>query len=479
MIGAKVIQRSARRLPPGPRGYPVVGVLPQVLRNPLETLTDAARRYGGVVYLGSYRPGRPVILVSHPGPLKRLLQERYGSYGRGFVAARLARLLGKSVLFLNGEPWLQRRRLLQPAFHKAHGAHYAATITDTTAAMLEEWRGPAAHGQALDVAFEMSKLTREIILKVLFGFDLAGGSDETIEIERSLKTAESYGGFLTFTNPLPLWVPTPHNRAVMQALRTFDRTVLRVIDERRRSEVERHDLMSLLLNARDQDTGEMLSDRELRDEVRTAFLAGHETTAASLAWTWSLISLHPEVERRLHAEVDEILGGRLPTPDDLPGLVYTRMVAMESMRLFPPAWLLSRALQSDEEDEIDGYTIDKKTLLFYSPYVTHRLPELWENPDAFDPERFAPGRAERLPQFTYIPFGGGPRQCIGNSLAMTEIQLILATAAQRYSLRLAPGARVEPEPLITLQMRNGLPMTLHPREGNHLWHISAARYNKG
>jgi cytochrome P450 len=463
MLKTKTLQRPARALPPGPRGYPLVGVLPQVLRSPLETLTDAARRYGGVVYLGSYRPGRPVILISHPGPLKRLLQERYGSYGRGFVAARLARLLGKSVVFLSGEPWLQRRRLLQPAFHKAHGARCASTITDTTAAMLDEWRAPAARGQALDVAFEMSKLTREIVMKIMFGVDLASDGDETIEIERSLKIMEPYISLLTFTNPLPLWVPTPRNRAFRQALQTFDRTALRVIAERRRSEVERDDLMSLLLGARDQDTGEGLSDRELRDEVATMFFAGHESMSASLAWAWRLISLHPEVERRLHAEVDEVLGGRLPTPSDLSGLAYTRMVVMESLRLFPPIWLLSRALRTDEHDEIDGYAIDKKTLLFYSPYVTHRLPELWENPDAFDPERFAPGRAEKLPQFAYIPFGGGPHQCIGNNLALMEIQLILAMVAQRYSLRLAPGVHVEPETTATLRPRHGLPMTLHPR----------------
>jgi len=240
--------------------------------------------------------------------------------------------------------------------------------------------------------------------------------------------------------------------------------VYRIIDERRRSEVERPDLMSLLLNARDQDTGQGMSDRELRDEAMTAFLAGHETTANSLAWTWYLISLHPEVERRLHAEVDETLGGRLPTADDLSRLVYTRMVAMESLRLFPPAWLDSRALQSDEEDEIEGYAINKKALLFYSSYVTHRLPELWENPDAFDPERFTPERVAKLPQFTYIPFGGGPRQCIGNNLTLIEFQLILATVAQRYSLRLVPGIRIDPEPSMTLRPRHGLPMTLHPRK---------------
>jgi cytochrome P450 len=460
MINTKVLQRSARALPPGPHGYPLVGILPQVLRNPLDTLTNAARQYGGVVHLGSYRPGRHVILISHPGPLKHVLQERYRSYERSFVEARTGLLLGKSLPLLKGESWFQRRRLLQPVFHTKHIAKFASTMTDKTAAMVEQWRAPATRGEVLDIAFEMSRITRDIIVKIMFGLDLAIDSDETTEIERSLRIAVAYTNYLTFTNPLPLWVPTPRNRAFRQALQTFDRIVYRIIDERRRSVVEQRDLMSLLLEAHDQDTGEGMSDQELRDEVITVFLTGHETTGNALAWTWYLLSLHPVVERRLHAEVDEVLDGRLPVIDDIPRLVYTRMVVMESLRLFPTAWLDSRALQSDEKDEIDGHMIDKKTLIFYSPYVTHRLPELWENPDAFDPERFAPEPMAKLPQFIYIPFGGGPRQCIGNNLALIESQLILATVAQRYSLRLVPGTRVEPQPTVALRPRNGLPMKL-------------------
>jgi cytochrome P450 len=464
MLNARARQHPAGGLPPGPRGYPLVGILPQVIRNPLKTLTDAARQYGGVVYLGSYRPGKRILLISHPGPLKYVLQERYRSYDQSSVVVEAGvRLLGQGLPFLKGDSWLRRRRLLQPAFNTKHIFQFVSAITNKAMVMLEQWRTPATRGEVLNISSEMSKVTRNITLKILFGLDLPMYSEETVEIERSIEVAESYVSFLNFINPTPLWAPTPRNRAFQRALQTFDRMVRRIIDERRRDETEHHHLLSLLMAARDQDSGEGLNNQELHDEVRTGFLAGHETTAASLTWTWFLLSTHPEAERRLQAEVDDVLGGRLPTIDDLPRLVYTRMVMMESLRLFPPAWLASRSLNSDEEDEIGGHVINKKTVLFISPYVTHHLPELWENPDAFDPERFAPERLTKLPQFTYIPFGGGPHQCIGANLAQIESQLILATVSQRYSLRLAPGARIYPKPLTTIQPYNGLPMTIHAR----------------
>jgi cytochrome P450 len=463
MLNAKTIRRPAHTLPPGPRGYPLFGILPRVLRNPLETLTNAARQYGGVVYLGSYRPGRPVILISRPGPLKRILLEKYHIYERGLGTAKLVPFLGYSLVTLEGESWLQRRRLLQPMFHNNYIARFASTITNKTAAILEQWQATATRGETLDTMTEVSKLTRDILIKTVFGLDMAIDNSETIALGRSLKIAMAHSNFLPFTNPYPRWAPTPHNRAFWHAIETLDRMVHRIIDERRQNLIGRSDLVALLLKARDADTGAGLDDRQLRDEVMTFFFAGSESTATTLAWTWYFLALHPEVERRIHAEVDEVLGGRLPTVDDLPRLVYTRMALMESMRLFPAGWLFSRSLRAGERDEIEGYVITDKALLFYSPYVTHRLPELWENPDAFDPERFTPERVTKRPRFAYIPFGDGPRQCIGNNLAQMEVPLILAMVAQRYSLRLAPGARVEPEPTVALCPRNGMPMRLYAR----------------
>jgi cytochrome P450 len=463
MKRTKVIQRSTHALPPGPRGYPLVGILPRILRKPLETMTNAARQYGGVVYLGSYRPGRPVILISYPEPLKHVLQEKYHIYERGLGTAKLVPFLGYSLVTLEGESWLQRRRLLQPMFHNNYIARFATTITDKTAAMLEQWRATGSRGETLDTMTEVSKLTRDISIKAVFGLDMGIDNSKTFALGRSLKIAMAHSNFLPFKNPFPRWVPTPHNRAFRHAIETLDNIVYRIIDERRQNLDGQSDLVALLLKARDIETGAGLDDRQLRDEVMTFFFARSESTTTTLAWTWYLLALHPDVERSIHAEVDEVLGERLPTVDDLPRLVYTRMALMESMRLFPAGWLFSRSLRAGEKDEIDGYLITDKALLFYSPYVTHRLPELWENPDVFDPERFTPECVTKRPRFAYIPFGDGPRQCIGSNLAQMEIPLILAMVAQRYRLRLAPGTRVEPEPTVALCPRNGMPVRLYAR----------------
>src|SRR3989454_9231252 len=272
----KARRHTTRALPPGPRGYPFVGVLPQVLKKPLETLMGAARDYGGVVRLGSHRPGGHVILISHPEPLKHVLQERHSAYER--VAPRFVSVVGYSLPTLTGESWLERRRLLQPVFHTKYLTQFASTISDKAASMTERWRA-TVRDEALDIAAEMSRLTRDIIVRILFGLDLVIDRDETIALERSLTITMSHVKFLTLVNPLPIWAPTPGNRSFRQALRTFDRIVRRIIDERRRRPVERHDLMSLLLEARDQETGKGMTDQQLRDEALSMLVAGSETTA--------------------------------------------------------------------------------------------------------------------------------------------------------------------------------------------------------
>jgi len=449
------------KTPPGPAGYPLVGVLPQMLKNPLETLTGAARQYGGVVRLGGYRLGPQVVLISHPAGLKHILQEQYRNYGRGFNAASAGLLIGRGLPMNDGESWLQQRRLLQPVFQARHIAEFAPTMIGKTAVMLDAWQAPAAHGDTLDITAEISRLARDIIIKAMFGLDMVIDKAETVGIEHALRVALDYMSQLTVTPPLPLWVPTRRNRAFRRAIQTFDRPVYRIIGERRRSAFETNDLLGILLRACDPETGHGMSDQQLRDEVMTIFLAGHETTATALSWTCYLLSRHPDAEQRLHAEVDEVLGGRTPTVEDLHRLAYTRMVLSESLRFYPSGWLFSRSPLVD--DEIDGVTIPRGTLVLYSPYVTHRLPTLWENPERFIPERFMPERIAGLPRYAYIPFGAGPRQCIGNHFALMEAQLILVMIAQRYRLLLAPGARVEPQPALTLRPRYGLPMTLSHR----------------
>jgi cytochrome P450 len=261
----------------------------------------------------------------------------------------------------------------------------------------------------------------------------------------------------------PLWVPTLNNRRLLAGLKTLNTVVYAIINERRKQPVDTDavDLLWMLLSAQDEETGECMNNQQLRDEVLTLLLAGHETTATALTWTWYLLSQHPEIERRLHTELDTVLAGQLPTVEHLDALPYTLMVIQEAMRLYPPAFGFTRFATAS--DEIGGYPIPANSVMFISAYCTHRHPAFWEEPEVFDPERFTPERSANRPRFAYFPFGGGPRQCIGSAFAMMEAQLVLATVAQRYTLRLVHGHSVEPQVLLTMRPRYGLTMTLHPR----------------
>src|SRR5258707_3735020 len=285
---------------------------------------------------------------------------------------------------------------------------------------------------------------------------------ETSTVGPAVTTVLELFGDYVFRPFPPLGIPTPRNRRMQLAIRALDQMVYRMIAERRMLQTDTGDLLSMLLLAEDEETGQGMNDRQVRDEILTLLLAGHETTANTLTWTWYLLSEYPEVERRLHAELNEVLGGRVPTVEDLPDLKYTRMVLEEALRLYPPAPLLSR--KAIAADELQGYPIAANSMIMISPYATHRHPAFWEEPERFDPERFTPERSAARPAYAYFPFGGGPRICIGNHFAMMEAQLILSTVAQRYQLRLIPGHPVEPQMVVTLRPRYGLPMTIHATE---------------
>lgn len=331
-------------------------------------------------------------------------------------------------------------------------------MTEAAASMLERWRAPAAAGQPVDLMAEMSALTLSVVGRALFSMDLTG---DAAEVGRAMLIAlEHLTHQMTHFLPMPPIVPTPRNLRFRRARRELDRVVFGIIDQRRHAGTDAGDLLSMLLLARDAETGEGMSDRQLRDEVMTFILAGHETTAVTLAWVWHLLSMHPRVEERLRAEVTEVLGSRTPTMKDLADLAFTKRVVEETMRLFPAVPALSR--QTIAADEIGGYQIPANTVLFMSPYVTQRLPGLWEEPEKFDPDRFTVERSAGRPRFAYFPFGGGPRLCIGNEFAMMEAQLILAMVVQRYRLLAVPGHVVEPEVRVTLRPRTGVMMTLCP-----------------
>jgi cytochrome P450 len=332
-------------------------------------------------------------------------------------------------------------------------------MSEATVAMLERWQRTVPSDLPLDIPLEMMRLTQRIVGLALFSLDLSNEVDTVGHTFTAISPLISKYASLPFP---PLWVPTPGNRRLLAGLNTLNTVVYAIIDERRTQPVDTNatDLLGMLLSAQDEETGEGMSDQQLRDEVLTLLLAGHETTATALTWTWYLLSQHPEVERRLHAELDTVLAGKLPTVEHLDALPYTRMVIQEAMRLYPPVFGLTRFAAAS--DEVGGYPLPANSMIFVSPYCTHRHPAFWQDPEVFDPERFTPERSAGRSRFAYFPFGGGPRQCIGNAFAMMEAQLVLATVAQHYSMRLVPDHPVEPQVLLTMRPRSGLPMTLHP-----------------
>ncbi len=440
--------------PAGPRYRTPFGMTAAFRQDPLGFYMTAFRTFGDVVgfHIGPFRS----LLVVHPDHIKHVLQDNNHNYEKGVVIAKLKVLIGEGLFTSEGDFWRRQRRLTQPAFHRQRLAGFVATMTDTVRAMLDRWDPVAHSGAPLDVAGEMSRLTLGIVGRTLFSRNLDDAADEfghTLSAVLALMNDRAMR-FL----PSPLWWPTPANRRLARGIRALDRVVFDIIEERRRTGAAHEDLLDMLLRARDEDTGEGMTDRQLRDEIMTFLLAGHETTAVALSWTWYLLARHPSVAESLQAEVATALGGRTPTVEDLPRLRYARMVVEEAMRLYPPVWGFFR--QALGPDTLGEHAVPKGAVLFISPYVTHRHPHLWEDPERFDPERFAPDRVRDRPRFAYLPFSGGPRLCIGNEFALMEAQLAVAMTMQRYRLRLVPGTEVEAESRVTLRPRGGMAMTV-------------------
>ena len=442
----------------GPRGLPLVGVLPQVRRDVLGFLTRTAAAHGDVA---RYRLG-PLesFLVSHPDGVRHVLQEHASNYSKDHMSYTMARwVAGNGLLTSQGSFWLRQRRLASPAFHRGRVAALGTDMVRATEAALHRWAPAAARGEPVGVNKEMMQLTFRIMGEALFGADLAGHA-RGVGAAFDVLSEQVVTRFRSF-RVLPPVLPFGTDRAFRTALATLDATVQHVITTRRSAPDDRGDLLSMFMLARDEDTGEVMNDRQLRDELVTMMIAGHETTATTLAWVWALLAAHGEAEARLHAELDGVLGGRAPTGADLARLPWTRAVVDEAMRLFPPAYVFSR--KTVDDDVIGGVRIPKGSAVDLSPWVTHRRADLWERPDAFLPERFLGDEAVRRARYAYFPFSGGPRQCIGLGFALMEAQLIVATVAQRYRLRPVTPGLPTPEPLITLRPEGGLPMRLERR----------------
>jgi cytochrome P450 len=445
---------AAPPLPPGPRTRVPGGDLLAFRRDPLGTLERLAAGHGDVAAM-RFGPRR-VTLLGDPELVREVLVTRHREFIKSYALQRARVLLGEGLLTSEEPLHLRQRRLAQPAFHRERIAAYAADMTAYAARMAEEWRD----GETRDVAREMNRLTLAIAGKTLFGAEVAG---EAEEIAGALTTA--LGLYRRLTNPLgPLLdrLPTPGTLRMRRARARLDATIYRIIAERRRTGEDRGDLLSMLLLAQDTEgDGGGMTDLQLRDEALTIFLAGHETTANALAWTWHLLAGSPRAEAALHAELDTVLSGRLPTVDDVPALPYTRAVLAESMRVLPPAYVVGR--QPLHDMEIGGFRVEEGSIVLMSPWVIQRDPRWWPDPLRFDPGRWTPEMEAGLPRFAYFPFGGGPRKCIGEGFAWTEEILVLATLAARWRVRPVPGHPVEPEPMITLRPRHGIRAVLERR----------------
>jgi cytochrome P450 len=450
------VRSHSAAYPPGPRGYPILGVLPQLRSDPIGTFLDASDRYGDIVHLkaGPYHG----FLLSDPADIKHVLQDNARNYHKSPLYARLKDSLGNGLLTSEDAVWLRQRRLAQPAFHRLRLITMADAMVSCTEQMLERWEHKASSGETIDLVAEMMALTQAIIVRTMFSTDLGATADI---VNRTWPIINRRIGETFWATKLETTLPLPANVRFRHALRELETVVYRIIADRRQTRRDEADLLSMFLSARDDETGAGMTDRQLRDEVMTMLLAGHETTSLALSWTYYLLSRHPEIERSITDEVDHVIGDGRPEFAHVDQLTGTRRVLEESLRLYPPAWGFSRLALGD--DEIRGYRVTKGSIVFVIPYVVHRRPNLWPDPDRFDPERFAPEHESARPRFAYIPFGGGPRGCIGNQFALLEAQLIVAAIAQRYRIELAPGQNIQPEPLITLRPTPGIRATLTKR----------------
>jgi cytochrome P450 len=450
------LRGSGAPFAPGPRGHFLFGVGQEMTRSPIRFYMRMRREYGDVVRMRGLL-GFHWHLVAHPAGVERVLQTNQQNYPKGKLFNKpLSLLVGQGLLTSEGEFWRRQRRLAQPAFHRQRIHALGETMTSATERMLERWRGFERDGRTFDLAAETTRLTLQIAGLTLFGVDL---SAEASRVGSALRVAfEHLNHRMMYPWALPEVIPTRRNRRFLRARRLLNEVVYDIIRERRRQSADTGDLLSMLLLARDEETGEGMSDEQLRDEVLTILIAGHETGAAALAWAWYLLARHADVERKLGEELARVLGGRTPKASDLPALAYTKMFFDEVLRLYPPAWGLPREAMDD--DDIGGYRIPARTPVVVSQYVTHRHPEFWDDPERFDPERFTPERVAARPKFAYFPFGGGSRQCIGNSFALMEAQLVLATVAQHFRPRLAEGQTVEEDPTFTLRPRGGVRVRL-------------------
>lgn len=444
--------QTSTKIIPGPRGLPILGVMPEMIGDMLGLFTKTAREFGGIAQFKLLNS--TYFLITNPDYVKYILQDNYRNYVRGRSVETGRVLLGNGLPLIDGDFWLHERRLLQPAFHREKIAALASTAGSVIDSFLQGWESHARSIQPIDLDDEMMRLTLTVIIKSMFRADV---DDKIQPLSHAFNVASKF--MLWRSQQMwapPLSVPVPRNVEYNRALKVLNDTIYPLIADARQD--PKDDLLAMLLAMRDEETGVGMTDAQARDEIVTIFFAGHETTAAVMTWAFYELSRHPELEARLREELRTVLNGRIPTFGDLPKLTYAGQVINEVLRLYPGAYLFAR--EAVTEDNIDGFSIPPKTLIFITPFITHRDPKYWQNPEAFDPERFTPEQVAGRPRHHYYPFGEGPHVCIGNNFALMEMQLILAMVLQRFQLRLVQDHPVAFKPEATLRPKHGMKMTV-------------------
>jgi cytochrome P450 len=454
---------APRREIPGPRGLGLWRLLPRFATRASETILALAAQYGDIVLLPF--PYDAIVLLADPDYIEHVLHHQHRRYQKRTPRWRTIRQIwGEGLITGDGDVWKRQRQRVQPAFHERYLQAFAATIVSEAQKIGDGWSVAAHRGEPHDVYTDMQRCALQALLKAMFGSDVDGKTDVLI---RAVSDVNGYinptamSNLLNLPFPVRRWV-SPGFRPYQRAMNEIRQVFGEIIRQRLSSGEIRMDLLGLIMTGRDEELSQTMSEQQLHDEMMSLLMAGHETTGISSTWSWYWISQNPDVERKLHAEIDAVLGGRTPTPDDVTRLEYTRMVFQEVLRLSPPVWAFDRC--AVEDDIVGGYLIPKGTSVLISPYVMHRHPKYWDGPLRFEPERFSAAEAAKRPQYAYLPFGGGPRRCVGMRFAFMAVPLILATLSRSYRLRLKPGHPVEELARLNLAPKFGLEMLIEDRQ---------------
>jgi cytochrome P450 len=448
--------KAMGKTPPGPSILEWPKWINRIRSNTFEAFTTLARMYGeeASVVKVPFLPGRWLYLCTRPEASKWVLQENQKNYRKAFTYNFLKPVVGEGLLTSEGDFWLRQRRLVAPLFHRKQLDSYGVVMQATIEELLEDWdRLPK--GALVDVSAAMSQVTLSIAGKLLFNRDI--GRDARWIGDAMVLLFRDVNERILSVVPIPRQVPTPHNRRVQEALDRLESMVYGLIAERRGREEAHDDLLSLFMLAEDEDAGRRMTDREIRDELLTFVIAGHDTTSNLMSWALYLLSKHPSIRRKLREEVVAKVAGRVPTLEEARELTYTSQVIDETLRLYPPAWVVER--EPIEDDVIDGYYVEAGNVVSTGPYFIHHNAGVWKNPEGFDPDRFAAGgEAESLHRYAHFPFGGGPRKCVGADFALLEARLLLAAIVKNYDVDLQPASFVEAEGTVTLYPKKGMPM---------------------